>query len=100
LAATLYEFGKSIQRPAAVNLPSILISKPERQPNADNRSDDRCDKQGPRLDFGGNRQTLIAIIKVEPGTTVPTTAMASDTARRSTAVKAKCGCAPTKSIKP
>jgi hypothetical protein len=37
---------------------------------------------------------------VEPGTTVPTTGTASDNASRKTAINAKCGCDPTKSISP
>jgi hypothetical protein len=33
------------------------MSKPERQAIADNRSDGRCDKEEPRLDFSGGRQS-------------------------------------------
>src|SRR6185295_15359865 len=43
---------------------------------------------------------LTARISVEPGTTVPTTGMASDSASRKTARKDSCGCAPTKSTNP
>jgi hypothetical protein len=43
---------------------------------------------------------LIPRMLVEPGTTVPTTGMASERASRKTAINAKCGCDPTKSMTP
>src|SRR5215469_100316 len=52
------------------------------------------------LIFAAVASALIAMISEEPGTTVPITGTASDSANRKTARNDSCGCAPTKSTRP
>src|SRR5262245_28305094 len=73
------------------------MSEPKREAVAGNCSEHRGNEQRPRVIPAAVASALIARISVEPGTTVPITGTASDSASRKTATNDSCGCAPTKS---